>query len=105
LTRKYSPEAGNRHHAQITFSPTSMSTITIVIFIGTLLAVLTRPRGLNEGIAALIGAILMLLVGAVSVLSALHILAINWNVFLFFLAMLTVTGPAEQAGIFAWLAI
>jgi len=82
-----------------------MSTITIVIFIGTLLAVLTRPRGLNEGIAALIGAVLMLLVGAVSVPSALHVLAINWNVFLFFLGMLTVTGLAEQAGIFAWLAI
>jgi len=82
-----------------------MTSIILVIFIATILTVLTRPRGLNEGIAALIGAGLMVLVGAVSISSALHVLASNWNVFLFFLGMLTVMGLAEQAGIFAWLAI
>jgi arsenical pump membrane protein len=33
------------------------------------------------------------------------VLAANWDVFLFFLGMLTVTALAEQAGIFSWLAV
>jgi len=81
-----------------------MTVIALVIALATLVVVLTRPRGLNEGVAALGGAILMLLGHVVAPLTALHVLTTNWDVFLFFLGMLTVTGLAEQAGIFSWLA-
>ena len=81
-----------------------MTFVALAIFIATLLAILTRPRGLNEGIAAMIGAILMVATGVVSLESAWHVLFTNWDVFLFFLGMLTVTLLAEQAGIFTWLA-
>jgi len=81
-----------------------MTVIALVIALATLVVVLTRPRGLNEGVAALGGAILMLLAHVVAPPAALHVLTTNWDVFLFFLGMLTVTGLAEQAGIFSWLA-
>src|SRR5579875_1491325 len=81
-----------------------MPVIALAIALSTLIAILTRPRGLNEGVAALAGAILMVVVGIVPVTAALEALAAKWDVFLFFLGMLTVTGLAEQAGIFAWLA-
>jgi len=81
-----------------------MTVIALVIALATLVVVLTRPRGLNEGVAALGGAILMLLAHVVAPIAALHVLTTNWDVFLFFLGMLTVTGLAEQAGIFSWLA-
>jgi len=78
--------------------------VALVIFVATLLAVLTRPRGLNEGIAALAGAALMIATGLVTPTDALRVLAANGDVFLFFVGMLTVTTLAEQAGIFARLA-
>lgn len=81
-----------------------MTALVIAIFVATLAAVLTRPRGLNEGVAALLGAALMLLIGAVSPGTALRVLAEHGDVFLFFLGMLTLTALAEQAGIFVWLA-
>ncbi len=81
-----------------------MTVIALAIFVATLLAVLVRPRGVNEGISALIGASLMVVTGVVPVSVALHVLAVKWDVFLFFLGMLTVSAVAEQAGLFAWMA-
>ena len=81
-----------------------MSVVALVIFIATLLAILTRPWGLNEGVAALVGGALMIATAVVPASAALGVLAANWDVFLFFLGMLTVTALAEQAGIFSWLA-
>ncbi len=78
--------------------------LTLAIAALTLLAVLVKPRGLDEGVAALVGGVAMIVSGAVSPGDALHVLASNWNVFLFFLGMLTTTALAEQAGVFAWLA-
>jgi len=83
---------------------TAITLITLLIALATLAAVLIRPRGLNEGVAALAGAALMMAVHAVPVPVALGVMGANWDVFLFFLGMLTVTGLAEQAGIFSWLA-
>jgi arsenical pump membrane protein len=81
-----------------------MPVVAPAIFVATLLAILTRPRGLGEGVAALIGGALMVATAVVPVPAALGVLAANWDVFLFFLGMLTVTALAEQAGIFSWLA-
>ncbi len=78
--------------------------IALVIFVATLLAVLTRLRGLTEGVVALIGGVLMVVAGVVPLASAGQVVLANWDVFLFFLGMLSVTTLAEQAGIFTWLA-
>src|SRR5579859_3375505 len=81
-----------------------MGVIALIIFVATLLAILTRPRGIAEGAAAAAGAVLMVVAGVVSLSGAVRVLAANWDVFLFFLGMLTVTALAEQAGLFSWLA-
>ncbi len=82
-----------------------MTVLALAIFIATLVTVLTRPRGINEGLVAVVGAALMVATGLVPLGAALGLLAGNWNIFLFFLGMLTVTALAEQAGIFTWLAL
>lgn len=74
------------------------------IFVATLALIMTRPRQLNEALAALAGGILMIAAGIVSPLQALQTLLGDWNIFLFFLGMLTLSALAERAGFFDWLA-
>ena len=93
-----------RGHVPCGYMHSYIPVAALVIFVATLLAILTRPRGLGEGMAALIGGALMVATAVVPVPAALGVLAANWDVFLFFLGMLTVTALAEQAGIFSWLA-
>jgi arsenical pump membrane protein len=64
-----------------------------------------RPFKLNEATVASIGALLLILFGTISPLDALKTLLGDWNVFLFFLGMMTISALAETAGIFDWLAI
>jgi arsenical pump membrane protein len=66
----------------------------------TLAAVVTRPRGLNEGVAALLGAALVVLLRLVPPGQALSVEWSNWNVFLFFLGMMAVAALADQSGVF-----
>jgi arsenical pump membrane protein len=85
--------------------PSGVTTaIAWVIFVATLALIMTRPRQLNEALAALAGGILMLVAGIVSPLQALQTLLGDWNIFLFFLGMLTLSALAERAGFFDWLA-
>ncbi len=74
------------------------------IFVTTLAAILTRPARLSEAHAAVVGALAMLLTGIVSLDAALRALLHEWNVYLFFLGLMTTTALAEQAGVFALLA-
>ncbi len=66
----------------------------------TLLLVVVRPRGLNEGIAALIGGALVLLLRLVSVPEALRVEFHNWNIFLFFLGMMAIAALGDRSGVF-----
>ena len=66
----------------------------------TLGLVVGRPRGLNEGVAALLGAVLVLVLGLVPAVSALRLEVQTWNVFLFFLGMMAVAALADQSGVF-----
>lgn len=74
----------------------------LVVAAGTLFLVIVRPRGLNEGIAALLGAAVVLLLGLVSLSAGLRLEWGEWNIFLFFLGMMGVAALADQSGVFDW---
>ncbi len=81
------------------------TSIAGVIFLATLALIMLRPRRLNEALAALGGAAAMILAGIISPLQALQTLLSDWNIFLFFLGMLSLSALAERAGFFDWLAL
>lgn len=66
----------------------------------TLLAVLTRPRNLSEGAAAIAGATVMLALGYVSVADVGVVVRDNFTVLGFFLGMMVLTTLAEEAQVF-----
>src|SRR5947209_3583582 len=70
----------------------------------TLAAVITRPRGLDEGVAALLGGLLVLALGLVGPVEALRVELHNWNIYLFFLGMMAIAALADQSGAFDWIA-
>ncbi len=74
------------------------------LFAATLVAVLTRPRGLSEAWAALAGATLMLLIGLLPLAEAWTSLVHEWNVYLFFLGLMASSALADRAGVFTVLA-
>lgn len=80
------------------------SVATIAIFVLALVGIIVRPRGLSEAITALAGGVLLLIIGVVSPAQAAQKLAGNWNVFLFFLGLFTISAIADLAGVFDWLA-
>lgn len=65
---------------------------------------LTRPRGLPEGVAALIGSALVLATGSATLGDLGQVLRQNATVLAFFLGMMTLTTLAEGAGVFDRLA-
>lgn len=79
--------------------------LVVIIAVLTLLGIMLRPFKLNEAIFALTGAILLLLLGLLAPGTALITLLSDWNTFLFFLGMMSLSALAEVAGFFDWLAI
>lgn len=78
--------------------------LAALIFSATLIAIVTRPRGIGEAWAAAVGALLMLLTGVVSPGSALVAIGSEWNLFLFFLGLMLTAAVADMAGFFDWAA-
>lgn len=74
--------------------------IGLAIFVATLALIIARPRGVTEAAAALGGAVILLLGGYIGPLEALGVLGGEWNVFGFFLGLMTISALADQAGIF-----
>ena len=79
--------------------------LVVIIAVLTLLGIMLRPFKLNEAMFALTGAILLLLLGLLAPGTALITLLSDWNTFLFFLGMMSLSALAEVAGFFDWLAI
>ncbi|MGI8552017.1 MAG: ArsB/NhaD family transporter [Dehalococcoidia bacterium] len=79
--------------------------LALVIFTLSLLAVLTRPRGISEAVSSVAGAALMLLATIVPVSQAAHLLLDSWNVLLFFAGLVLVSWATEQSGFFRWIAL
>jgi arsenical pump membrane protein len=75
-----------------------------IIAIMTLVGIMVRPFKWDEARIALAGAALLLLLGLITPLDALTVLLNDWNIFLFFLGMMSLSALAEAAGLFDWLA-
>ncbi|MBI1880587.1 MAG: arsenic transporter [Chloroflexi bacterium] len=75
-----------------------------LIFLVTLGLIMVRPYRISEALAAAGGAILMLLGGYVRPGEAVSVLLADWNVYGFFLGLMTISALADQAGIFEVLA-
>ncbi|HVB22552.1 MAG TPA: ArsB/NhaD family transporter [Ktedonobacteraceae bacterium] len=78
--------------------------LTVIIAIVTLLGIMIRPFRWNEAIFALSGAALLLIIGLISPVNAFFTLYKDWNIFFFFLGMMSLSALAETAGLFDWLA-
>ena len=76
----------------------------LAVFGLTLLLVMLRPRGVTKSVAALVGGGLMLLLGRVQPGEAVQVLLDRWDVFLFFLGLMTIAAVADSAGFFDWAA-
>ena len=72
----------------------------ILIFMMTLGVIMIRPYRISEAVAAAVGAGLMLLGGFLLPGEAVQLLAGEWNIYGFFLGLMTIAAIAEQAGIF-----
>src|SRR5579864_2863514 len=82
----------------------SSAVLAVGVAVLTLALVVSRPRGLNEGISSLIGGAAVLILGLVTPAEALRVEASSWNVFLFFLGMMTIATLADASGVFDLLA-
>jgi len=73
--------------------------LAIVIFAITLVLILLRPKPLNEGTAAVLGAIAILAAGVVSPADAFDVLKATDNILLFFLGLMVISTVTDQAGV------
>lgn len=79
--------------------------VGVLIFVATLALIVIRPYRLNEALAALGGGALMVLFGFVTLPQAAETLAGEWNVYGFFLGLMTISAIADVAGVFDALAL
>ncbi len=78
---------------------------SIVIFSITLFLLIKRPKGLNIGLAAAIGALLSLLFGTVTVFQTLGALTEIWDAALAFFGIVTLSITLDAMGFFKWAAL
>lgn len=75
------------------------------IFLVTLVLMIRRPRNINLGVAAGIGAIAMLLLGIVTVSDAVNALTIIWDAALAFIGIVAMSVTLDAMGFFKWAAL
>jgi len=70
------------------------------IFLLTVLAVITRPRGIPEWASALAGAAVAILLGLIPAPAAIGAIRANWNVLAFFVGITGLAAVADRSGFF-----
>jgi arsenical pump membrane protein len=75
------------------------------IFAFTLYLVLARPRNLDTGLAALLGAVLALAAGVITLVDVRTVAGIVWDATFALIAIVVISVVLDQAGLFRWAAL
>lgn len=79
--------------------------LALAIFILTIVLVIWQPRGIGFGTVAVMGAIVSLLLGTVSLGDALEVTGIVWDATLAFIGIIILSLVLDQIGFFEWSAL
>ncbi|HET7588064.1 MAG TPA: arsenic transporter [Gammaproteobacteria bacterium] len=79
--------------------------IPLLVFFGTLVLVVWRPRGLNVGWSVSLGAAVALLTGAVCWQDVAQVWSIVWDATFTFVALIVISLLLDEAGFFNWAAL
>ena len=79
--------------------------LSMLVFLITLFFVIWQPRGLQIGTTAVVGAIVALLVGVVSLSDVVIVIDIVWDATLAFIGIIILSMVLDEIGFFEWAAI
>ncbi|KLE01508.1 arsenic transporter [Aliarcobacter butzleri] len=79
--------------------------IPVCIFLVTLFLIITQPKGLQIGTTAILGAIVALILGVVSINDVLDVTNIVWDATLAFIGIIILSLVLDKIGFFEWCAL
>jgi len=82
-----------------------LATVSVLVFGLTLFLMIKRPKGINLGLAAGIGAVLSLVLGTVSIYDAIQSFIDIWDAALAFVGIVALSVALDAMGFFKWAAL